>query len=292
MSGQPYPGIDADVGVPAALNILSSTFATPIEVQTSTAHGLLSGATVDIKGHAVNTSANGEWAITITAADKFKLTGSVGVGVGGATGTVQSLGFNPDTFQIPVDGDDNKAATYDPGYEALGDRVAFLRRRLGKYRIVDVYSFDVQSLTAATWFDTTTTAAASWQDLSGSMTLDTTPVLVGDLLICSMNAWIAQLTSFLAWIPLRLSIRDRISGTIAGGASLMGGIGIASNWNTGGAGWQQGITLHGDFIAAAPMNNGHVMSLAAYGNAGSTFHFVGEGDAHAEVIHLRPAKYP
>lgn len=70
----------------APKNIVSSTSATPIQV-TVTAHGYTSGDRVLIRNHATNTSANGVWIIGNVTANTFTLTGSVGNGVGGATGT-------------------------------------------------------------------------------------------------------------------------------------------------------------------------------------------------------------
>jgi hypothetical protein len=56
-------------------------------VITSTAHGLANGASVTISGHLVNTAANGTWVVASATANTFALTGSIGNGVGGATGT-------------------------------------------------------------------------------------------------------------------------------------------------------------------------------------------------------------
>jgi hypothetical protein len=77
----------------SAVNIASSTNATPIEITTATAHGMRSNDQVYITGHTTNTAANNTatnpaWSITWVSATKFTLNGSVGNGVGGATGTV------------------------------------------------------------------------------------------------------------------------------------------------------------------------------------------------------------
>ena len=70
-----------------SVNIGSSTNATPIVV-TATSHGLATGASVTIAGHLVNTDANGQWIVEVVNANSFKLLGSVGNGIGAATGTV------------------------------------------------------------------------------------------------------------------------------------------------------------------------------------------------------------
>jgi len=68
--------------------IASSTNANPIEITTAAAHGLASGNVVTIRGHVTNTSANGTWKVTYVSPTKFTLNTSIGVGVGGATGTL------------------------------------------------------------------------------------------------------------------------------------------------------------------------------------------------------------
>lgn len=75
--------------LPSTKSIVSSTNATPIAV-TVTGHGFSTGDTVLIASHTTNTAANGVWEITVSDANTFTLTGSVGNGVGGATGTVRN----------------------------------------------------------------------------------------------------------------------------------------------------------------------------------------------------------
>lgn len=74
-----------DAAAPRA--IASSTNASPIVITTAAAHGYTTGQKVAIVGHAVNTNANGRWVVTVTGPTTFELDGSVGNGVGGATGT-------------------------------------------------------------------------------------------------------------------------------------------------------------------------------------------------------------
>lgn len=70
----------------ATTTITSSTNATPIVV-TRASHGLTTGDTVVITGHTTNTNANGTWEVNVLTSSTFELTGSVGNGVGGGTGT-------------------------------------------------------------------------------------------------------------------------------------------------------------------------------------------------------------
>ena len=92
--GSPAPtslgqnGVWTSQALQATKSITSSTNATPISV-TSTAHGYATGDTVVITGVTTNTNANGTWEVTVTGVNTFTLGGSVGNGVGGATGSVR-----------------------------------------------------------------------------------------------------------------------------------------------------------------------------------------------------------
>lgn len=71
-----------------AVNISSSTNATPIVLTVGAGHGFLAGDDVTVTGHATNTGANGRWIVQAVGATTITLAGSVGNGVGGATGTI------------------------------------------------------------------------------------------------------------------------------------------------------------------------------------------------------------
>ncbi len=103
--------------------INASTNATPIVIQTTTAHGYSTADVVSIAGHLTNTKANGEWTIIVTDATHFSLTGSVGNGVGGATGTVTSFVAS---VTIPADGDARDAASVNVATEGAADRTQLL----------------------------------------------------------------------------------------------------------------------------------------------------------------------
>ncbi len=93
----------------APINIVSSTNATPIVVTTAI-NTLQDGDIVEIAGHLVNTAAVGVWKVNQLTTTTFELVGSVGVGVGGATGTVQIKGINlqgTGTSEITVTGTPN-----------------------------------------------------------------------------------------------------------------------------------------------------------------------------------------
>ena len=74
----------------AVVTITSSTNATPIVV-TKASHGLSTGDTVVVTGHTINTNANGTWEVNVLTSSTFELTGSVGNGVGGASGSFRQV---------------------------------------------------------------------------------------------------------------------------------------------------------------------------------------------------------
>jgi hypothetical protein len=170
-------GIAANISghLPAAVNIASTTDASPIAVTTSTPHGLLIGDTVDITKHAVNVAANGVWAVTVTGGSSFTIpTAGSGAGAGSATGIVQSLALGP-TFPIPADGVDNEdAASVGVPFEAGADRTAFLATAIGLNKVAYVLEDGVTddtgagyatfTLTDATWKQ----AAVPWTVFTGS----------------------------------------------------------------------------------------------------------------------------
>lgn len=81
-------------GRPAAINIASSTNATPIVITTAAAHGLTTGDYVVVASHTTNTNANGVWRVgTTPSATEFQIlqmdgSNTTGNGVGGASGTI------------------------------------------------------------------------------------------------------------------------------------------------------------------------------------------------------------
>ena len=81
-------------GRPAAINISSSTNATPIVITTVAAHGLVPGDYVTVASHTSNTNANGVWEVgttpTATSFQILKMDGSntTGNGTGDASGFI------------------------------------------------------------------------------------------------------------------------------------------------------------------------------------------------------------
>jgi hypothetical protein len=125
-----------------SISIVSSTNATPIVV-TANAHGLSNGDAFHIGGHNVNFNANGTWVAANVTTNTVELrntdgSASVGNGVGGATGFLQSQAIGS-TYAIPSDTDPASAASVNVGFTALGDRSAFLAAlAAGAYKLADV----------------------------------------------------------------------------------------------------------------------------------------------------------
>lgn len=81
--------VNGAVGGVTNLPIANVSNGTPINVQTSSAHGLVTGDTATITGAIGVPAANGTWAITVVDATHFTLNGSVGSGTYLGGGTVE-----------------------------------------------------------------------------------------------------------------------------------------------------------------------------------------------------------
>ena len=175
-------------GLAAPVNIVSSTNANPIVV-TATAHGLNTGDQVSINGHQVNTSANGTWTATRLSSNTYSIP-VAGVGVGGATGTSQSLALGA-TFAIPSDGDAITAASVNVALEALADRTAFLGASLSEAKFIGLVrdGVDTDSFTAWDSFNVGTITNGAWNDLNSGTVFVPLGVSIqnGDLIDISLD---------------------------------------------------------------------------------------------------------
>jgi len=283
-----YNGIAANATRPGAINIQSSTNATPIQIQSVSAHNLTTGDRVAISGHNVNTSANGIWAITKVDNTHFTLqtwsgANSVGVGVGGNTGSFQSLGFAPDTYTIPSDGDPMSAASVNVALEALGDRVATTSSMvLGAARLIGVYQG--QNL-AHDYTDhllgggVTLAASATWQKLATVISANRTPGLNGDLLMVSFTGFMTCGTT--TNNAIGLSIYDE-AGTFD--PTFIPAV-VQSSFSTMTAGTP--ITITGAVFLVSDMPNGINMDLAAFGSGGADGPFHVFGAYMGTIYHYR-----
>jgi hypothetical protein len=169
MTAPTYNGNAANISPAAAVNVASSTNATPIVFQTSAPHGLLDKQDVEVQGHAVNTAGNGVWQIGFVDSTHFQALGSVGNGVGGATGSVQSL--TPTGFVTLVDGTvAPTAGAFNTPSQANLDIGAYLFEKTGAYKLVKYARASNTDDTQSAW-DTFTFAANGTWTQSASNTL-------------------------------------------------------------------------------------------------------------------------
>jgi hypothetical protein len=185
MSGISYgtPGDIASLPTPAAtVSIASSTFATPIVVTTSGAHGLQTGQAVIVNGHEVNTAADGIWIAFVLTTTTFRLltfagANSVGIAIGAGTGTVQSLALPGIT--IPEDAVDARtAASVNVPFEGLHDMVQWLAYRvLANVAILKGGSRTLKSGAAGT------VDAGATETINGNLVIDTDGVFAPTLQI-------------------------------------------------------------------------------------------------------------
>jgi hypothetical protein len=131
--------VSATTGAGTRVGIFSSTNANPIVVSTISAHGFNTGDTVEIEGHATNTTANTLSQITVVDTKHFSLNGVAGVGVGGSTGYAINYELLP-AVTLPAGGE-----LLDPGVvgafaEGLANTAPYLYRASGKYKLYNVYT--------------------------------------------------------------------------------------------------------------------------------------------------------
>lgn len=124
----------AQNALPVAVNISSSTNATPVVIATATDHGLKVGDYFVCEGadepaiNAVPLMAGAVTATTVVALLAPAGTNTVGTLAGAANGTLRATGFGV-TYAIPSDTTDGMtAASVNVAFEALGDRTSFLMR--------------------------------------------------------------------------------------------------------------------------------------------------------------------
>lgn len=178
-----YTYIDSDRGGGANIQYLiaSSTNASPIQITWQAAVPFNDQDTIEIEGHFTNTAANGVWQYTKIDSTHGTLNGSVGNGVGGATGIGLDWSINP-LLQVPQDlVDDVDASTVNPAFEGLFDIAPFFYRRMGAYALIDskvrtdgalFTTFSTTALNSVTWTDLGVTAVAGRRYLHYGDVLD------------------------------------------------------------------------------------------------------------------------
>ena len=104
-------------GAYQSTGISGATNATPIVIQTATAHNLQTGETVGINSVIGNTAANGSWVVTVVDSTHFSLNGSAGNGAWSSGGNVISpvgQNFWGSVKVTLTDTSGNTCVLYDP----------------------------------------------------------------------------------------------------------------------------------------------------------------------------------
>lgn len=115
------------IPVPTAevLNVTDATYATPISIVTSVAHGLETGGYVTVAGVGGNTNANGLWTVTVTASNAFTLDDSVGNAVYTSGGTATVMASRTGVFRLSPGGDSWTELTNEATRFVGGGEVGF-----------------------------------------------------------------------------------------------------------------------------------------------------------------------
>ncbi len=125
--------ISTTTSFPVAVNITSSTFATPIVVSTAAPHLLQTGVITIIANHVTNTAANGRWKVNVLSSTTFQLltlAGANSVGIAAGTGgTSRSLGL-PGIELVEDAVHDIDAASVNVPFEVGSDSLAFLAMKV------------------------------------------------------------------------------------------------------------------------------------------------------------------
>lgn len=185
--GSTYDGIAANIVFPAAINISSSTNASPISVTTSTPHNLQTGDQASITGHQVNTNANGAaLTITRTGASTFTINGSTGNGIGGATGTVQPLTYGGATT-LPSDGDARNAASVNVPFQSTLDRTQKILPALPYVKLAGRAILTNGFGPSNNWATiSANVGAATWKQFTADATLAVLSAPTGSLTVASV----------------------------------------------------------------------------------------------------------
>lgn len=221
-----------------AVNIASSTNATPIVITTSAAHGLVANDYVAIINHTVNTNANGVWKVgTVTSSTEFQIlkidgTNTTGNGVGAATGSATKYNnlivklSTPVTKNIALCGGRNEktswtastsvstsqnTSSYREGYisQTVDIQAAFTTGKAAYYTLpstLDLSSYQQVSFLINQSAGTVGAAGATYLALCS----DTT----GNTVVHSCNIpALGQATSGL-WVPVTVDLGTNLSSSI------------------------------------------------------------------------------
>lgn len=301
-----YNGIPGDIVLPNTVAIVDSTNATPIVVH-AVAHGMVTGDLAEVVGHRVNTAANNRWAVSVVDADHVILEGSAGIGVGGATGTIQQLGFGA-AYAIPRDGEKRTAMSVNAALEALGDRAALLCANMAQYKVFAIAATQVDdhATEMTAWTEAHTFAAGNtWEQIknvavTGPAILLTIldELLVGDVVEVSFTGSVywndsgssgdgVNLSLYESQAPSAASPTWSTPAIVPGSAQLAPGAGPAE------LGAQGGVHLRGRFTESGAHQS---VQLYLYGftrNTGSpgNMSLTMRGDYQCDVVIYRATDF-
>ncbi len=154
--------------LPLGLNISGATNAGPIEITTTTVHGLRTGDRVSITDVGGNTNANGSFTVTVTSSTKFTLDGSTGNGAYTNGGTARQCRPS-DPSCSPTDHVRTDVSRFRSEANA-DDRVARVRSigAAGRFPVTAGQAYRASSLIEiASRVDGTFKAAVTWHDGGG-----------------------------------------------------------------------------------------------------------------------------
>jgi hypothetical protein len=276
-----------NISNPAAIAITSSTAANPIEIATSTVHGLTTGDWVDVYSHLTNLPANCvNTQVTVVDTTHFTIPISgIGYTAGGASGYVQPLSYTQNVATIPADGDPYAAATYTPGYTAALDRSAFERANSGAYKLVYYNVAKISETFSTTWFTNTTSAATVQTQIFGIGTpppavgVNDTVVITADLTLANSNSNNVVASIGCTWGNASIVTK------IPGSSKFLISQGASSIWS-----FQLTAVFQADFGITAPQTVSPIGLISfLYNQTVSTAAlFEGAGDVTLQVWVYRP----
>jgi hypothetical protein len=273
------------------LAISSSTNATPIEITTGSSHMYATGDTVAIENHLVNIAANGLWTITVTAANKFQLNGSAGVGVGAATGYAIDYAVNP-LFTLPADLVDSlNAASINPAIEGAANAIPYMYQRVGQYRTFNQMRVDHDDGNGTAWNSQSITSGSIWVTIgsiwwpyqwSFGRDID---VQGGDILLVDLS-FVAQITTGGYVSGALIGLGADFDG---GSPAIVPGTAQAITSIASGGLFQQfnmSCTLYASDFVVGPT---HKLALTLMGkhNNGGSLNYVAVNPRHLNIVHLR-----
>lgn len=226
---------------PSGITITSSTNTTPIVI-TKNGHGFVNGMVVKIINHTTNTNANGVWIVANKTDNTFELEGSVGNGVGGATGTIYDVSAHCVVLTTPVtqticNCEDNWTA--GTNVTSAGTDAAYFKQFIKSVRIVCKSSHGEAGMVGKYGLPTSLDLSG-YQQISFWIYFNYVLDAAGDLKVklysdadCTSEVEsfdVPALTGTNRWIPITLNKGSALSATVQGIALYAGKASPNRNW--------------------------------------------------------------